>query len=179
MVEHKLWESGCTACTKMIAPSGHNGFGNACRNMFPTWNETAGIQVLIACAIPLPPPFLILRDDTKRKWRLQSRKRFVCCSLRSMFSGPSGDNFRVIPHLPATLGVGNSRFRQEGACVKGRVRDVRVWNEWESFHRSPTKSVRHASRELEMSTMTVWKCCERDWKWSPIVFTWCSFFNQR
>jgi hypothetical protein len=35
--------------------SGHNGFGNARRSMFPTWNQTAGIQVLIACTIPLPP----------------------------------------------------------------------------------------------------------------------------
>jgi hypothetical protein len=31
----------------------------------------------------------------------------------------------------------------------GRVR--------QSFLRSPKKSVRHASRELEMSTMTVWR----------------------
>jgi hypothetical protein len=36
--------------------SGHNGFGYARRSMFPTWNETAGIEVLIACAIPLPSP---------------------------------------------------------------------------------------------------------------------------
>jgi hypothetical protein len=35
--------------------SGHNGFGDTRRSMFPIWNETAGIQVLIACAIPLPP----------------------------------------------------------------------------------------------------------------------------
>jgi hypothetical protein len=26
------------------------GFGNACRSMFPKWNETARIQVMIACA---------------------------------------------------------------------------------------------------------------------------------
>jgi hypothetical protein len=45
-----------TACTNMIGvvSSGHNDFGNACRSMFPTWNEPAGIQVLIACSIPLP-----------------------------------------------------------------------------------------------------------------------------
>jgi hypothetical protein len=44
-----------TPCTKMIGAvsSDHNGFGNAHRSMFPTWNETAGIQVLIPCAIPL------------------------------------------------------------------------------------------------------------------------------
>jgi hypothetical protein len=50
--------------------SGHNGFGNARRSMFPTWNETADIQVLIACAIPLPPSLslslsLSFRDVTK------------------------------------------------------------------------------------------------------------------
>jgi hypothetical protein len=46
------------ACTKMFgaASSGHNDFGDARRSLFPTWNETAGIQVLTACAIPLNPP---------------------------------------------------------------------------------------------------------------------------
>jgi hypothetical protein len=33
--------------------NGHNSFGNAPRNKFPTWNETAGIEVLIAYGIPL------------------------------------------------------------------------------------------------------------------------------
>jgi hypothetical protein len=28
--------------------NGHNGFGSAHRSMYPTWNETTGIQVLIA-----------------------------------------------------------------------------------------------------------------------------------
>jgi hypothetical protein len=115
---------------KMIGAlsSGHNSFGNACESMFPTWNETAGIQVLIACAIRLPPS-LSVRDVIKRKWELWSRKRFACCSLRSMnqlflFSGPSGDNFRVNPHLPTVFGVGISSFRQWGASVKGKVQDV-------------------------------------------------------
>jgi hypothetical protein len=45
-----------TARNKMIgaASNGHKGFGNARRSMFPTWNETASIQVLISCAIPPP-----------------------------------------------------------------------------------------------------------------------------
>jgi hypothetical protein len=89
---------GSRACTKMIGAvsSGRNGFGNARRSMFPTWNETAGIQVLVACAIPLPSPLsLSVSDVTQRKWRFRSRKRFMCCTLRSMnqlflFSGPSG-----------------------------------------------------------------------------------------
>jgi hypothetical protein len=46
-----------------------------------------------------------------------------------MFSGPSGDNFRVIPHLPTALGVGFSSFRQRDAFVKGEVHDVRVCQE--------------------------------------------------
>jgi hypothetical protein len=78
-------------------------------------------------------------------------------------NGPSGNNFRVVPHLPTALGVGINRFGQGGAFVKGKVQDVRVcrknvWNEWhKSFLRSPKKSVRHASRELENSTMIVWR----------------------
>jgi hypothetical protein len=53
----------------------------------------------------------------------------------SLFSGPSGDNFRVIPHVPTALRVGINSFRQRGAFVKGKkVQDVRVcqmkvWNE--------------------------------------------------
>jgi hypothetical protein len=43
------------------------------------WNETAGIQVLVACPIRLPSLFVL--GVTKRNWRLRSRKRFVCCSL--------------------------------------------------------------------------------------------------
>jgi hypothetical protein len=55
-----------------------------------------------------------------------------------LFSGPSGDNFRAIPHLPTASGVGISSFRQWGTFVKEKVQDVRlcqkkVWNEWDSF----------------------------------------------
>jgi hypothetical protein len=46
-----------------------------------------------------------------------------------LFSGPSGDNFRVIPHLPTALGIGISSFRQHGAFVKGKVQDVRMSEE--------------------------------------------------
>jgi len=50
------------------------------------------------------------------------------------FSGHSGDNSTVIPHLPITLDAGISSFRQEGAFVKEKVQDSRVcqkkaWNE--------------------------------------------------
>jgi hypothetical protein len=44
--------------------SGHNDFEYICRSIFPIWNETAGIEVLLACTIPLPP--LLVREVTKR-----------------------------------------------------------------------------------------------------------------
>jgi hypothetical protein len=55
-----------------------------------------------------------------------------------LFSGPSGDNFRVIPHLPIGLGVDISSFKQMGAFVKGKMQDVHVcqkkeWNERHSL----------------------------------------------
>ena len=43
----------------------HYGFQNARRSKFATWNETAGVQVLCACAIPLPSS-LSDCDVTKR-----------------------------------------------------------------------------------------------------------------
>jgi hypothetical protein len=121
--------------------SDHNGFVNALRSLLPAWNETADIQVLIICTILLSPLSLslLVRDVTKRKWRLRSRKHLVCCSLQNMnqlflFSGPSSDNFRVIPHLPTALDIVISSFRQRSAFVKGKVQDVHVcqkkeWNE--------------------------------------------------
>jgi hypothetical protein len=51
-----------------------------------------------------------------------------------LFSGHSGENFRVIPHLPTALAVDISSFRKWGAIVKGKVQDVhmcqkKMWNE--------------------------------------------------
>jgi hypothetical protein len=96
------------------------------------------------------PPSLSVRDVTRRKWRLRSRTRFVCCSLRSMnqlflFSGPSGDNFRVI-HPATTLGVGIIRFRQRGCLCKGksagrpRVSEETVERVRQSSLRAPCES---------------------------------------
>jgi hypothetical protein len=110
--------------------SRHNGFGNARRNMFPIWKETAGIQVLIACAIVLPTP--LSRSMTLQKKMATAEQKAFCvlqfANQLFQFSGPSGDNFRV----------GISSFRQRGAFVKGKEQDVRVcqkklWNEWDSF----------------------------------------------
>jgi hypothetical protein len=50
-----------------------------------------------------------------------------------LFSGPSSDYFRVIPHVPTAFGTVSS-FRKWGAFVKGYMQDVhmclkKVWNE--------------------------------------------------
>jgi hypothetical protein len=54
----------------------------------------------------------------------------VCEARISFFllSGPSGDNFRVIPHLPTALGFGISSFRQRGVFSKGKVCQKKEWN---------------------------------------------------
>jgi len=43
-----------------------------------------------------------------------------------LFSGHSGNNSTVIPHLPTALGAGISSFRQRGAFVKEKAQDGRV-----------------------------------------------------
>ena len=45
-----------TECIKMIGAVSicHYGYQNARRSNFPKWNERAGVQVLCACATPLP-----------------------------------------------------------------------------------------------------------------------------
>ena len=55
------------ACVKMIGAVSicHYGFQNARRSKFPTCNETAGVQVLCTCAIPLPSSVSVC-DVTKR-----------------------------------------------------------------------------------------------------------------
>jgi hypothetical protein len=151
-------------------PSGRNGFGNARWSMFPTRNETAGIHVLFACAIQLPPPPLSVRDVTKRKWRLRSRKRFVCCSLRSMnqlflFSGLPA-MISEWSHLPTALRVGITSFRETSAGLP-RVSEESVERVRRCFLRNPKKSVRHASRELEMSTMTVRRALRKRLEMKP------------
>jgi hypothetical protein len=73
-----------------------------------------------------------------------------------LFSGPSGNNFSS--NIRQLL----SAVSDNGIPFKGKVQDVRVSEESVervrlSLLRSPKKSVRHASRELEMPTMTVWR----------------------
>jgi hypothetical protein len=117
------------------------------------------------------------------KMATQEQKAFCVLQFATMnqlflLSRASGDNFSVIPHLPTALGVGISSFRQRGdfvkgkkcrtsACVRRKCGTMR-----QIFLRSQKKSVLQASRELQMSTMSEWRRCERDWKWSPVVFSW-------
>ena len=56
-----------TGCIKMIGAVSicHYDFKNAHRSKFPIWNETAGVQVLCACAIPLPSSLSVC-DGPKR-----------------------------------------------------------------------------------------------------------------
>jgi hypothetical protein len=56
--------------------SGCNGFGNARRSIFPTWNERADIQVLSACAIPLP----LSRSVTLQRENGDSGAESVLCA---------------------------------------------------------------------------------------------------
>jgi len=115
-----------TGCIKMIGVVSicHYGFENAHISKFPTWNETAGVQVLCACSIPLPSSLSVC-DVTMRLWRLWSRKRFVCCNLRSMnqlflCSGHSGDNLTVIPPSPNSISLWYQQFQTTGCFCKGK-----------------------------------------------------------
>jgi hypothetical protein len=69
-----------------------------------------------------PPP-----TNSIRRWYQQFQSTGCLCRGKSagrLFSGASGDNFRVISHLPTALVVGISSFRRRGVFVKGKVQDV-------------------------------------------------------
>jgi hypothetical protein len=160
-----------TACTKMIGAvsSGHNGFENAHTRMFPTWNETAGIQVLIACAIPLPPPFYRFRFVRLQRENGDSEKKAFCVLQFSKHeSGVSLQRafwrqFQSGPPSANSIRRWYQQFQTTGCPCKGksaghpRVSEETVERVRQSFLCSPKKFVHPASRELEMSTMTVWR----------------------
>jgi hypothetical protein len=144
-----------------------------------TWNETVGIEVLIACAIPLPPPLSVYLE----KMATPEKKAFCVLRLRSinqlfLFSGPSGGNFRVIPHLPSAIS-------DNGGCLcKGKSAGrPRVPEESEervtSLLRSAKKSVRHASSELQMSTVTVWRVLRKRLHFLQLQYCNLPFFVHR
>ena len=56
----------------------HYDFQNAHRSKFPIWNETAGVQVLCACAIPLP--HLLSRSVTEQNNNGDSGAKSVLCA---------------------------------------------------------------------------------------------------
>jgi len=83
-----------------------------------------------------------------------------------LFSGHSGDNSTVILQLPIALDAGISSFGQWGAFVKGKVQESRMSDESvervrQSFLHSPKKTVRRGSRELKMTSMTVWRVLQK------------------
>jgi hypothetical protein len=84
MLRTKSFWGANTACTRMIAAvlSGHNGFGNARRSLFPTWNETAGIQVLIACVITLAPPPPLSLGPWRYKEKMATPEQKAFCVLQ-------------------------------------------------------------------------------------------------
>jgi hypothetical protein len=131
-----------------------------------------------------PPPHSLPRSVTLQRKNGDSGAESVLCTAVweawiSYFCSarPSSDNFRMIPHLPRALGVGISSFRKRAGFVKGKMYDVRVfqkktWNEWDSLFFA-------VGRNLCAMRVVNWRCqlwlrggcCERDWKWSPIIFT--------
>jgi hypothetical protein len=155
--------------------------------MFPTWNETVGIQVLIACAIPLPP---LILGPWRYKGKMATPEQKALCMLKiakheSVFSLQQTFRRQFQSDLPSANSIRrwHQEFQTMGAFVKGKVQDVRVcqkkmWNE--------SRQLFFAVRRNPCAMRVVnWRCrlwlcggrCERDWKWSLIFFTWCSYFN--
>jgi hypothetical protein len=97
--------------------------------------------------------------DQKAFWVLQFAKHESVVSVQGAFRRqfqsdlPSVNSIRLLHQL----------FHTTGSLCKGkisgrpRVSEEIVERARQSFLPSPKKSVRHASLELEMSTMTVWK----------------------
>jgi hypothetical protein len=94
------------------------------------------------------------------------QKAFCALSLRSMnqlflSSGPSGDNFRVIRHLPTTLDIGISSLCKGKSAGRLRVSEESVEGVRQFFLRILKNCERHASRDLQMSTVTVLKALRK------------------
>jgi hypothetical protein len=126
---------------------------------------------------PLPPPLsLTIRDVTKRKWRLRSRRRSVLQFMNQLFlfSEPSGDNFRLIWHLPTSNRCWYQQFQTKGCLCKGKSAGTSACvrrNEWDSHFFT-------VRRNLCAMRVVSWRC--RLWMCVgcyPIIFTWCSFFS--
>jgi hypothetical protein len=144
--------------------SGHNDFGSAHRRTFPTWNETAAIQVLIECAIPLPPLYLTVRNVTNTntiqiKNGDSGAEGVFCAAVAKHESVVSLQRafrrqFQSDPPSANSMGHWYQQFQTNVCLYKGksagrpRVSEENVKRVRQSFLRSPKKSVRHASREF-------------------------------
>jgi transposase len=144
----------------------HNGFGNAHRRMLPTWIEIASIPICDRMLNPtLPLSFGPWRYKEKmatpeqKAFRvLQFAKVEVVVSLQQAFrwqfqrdlTSASSirrwyKQFQTTGYLCEGKSAGRPRFRRK--CGTSEI----------VFTSQSEKSVRHASRELEMSTVTVWR----------------------
>jgi hypothetical protein len=156
--------------------SGHNGFGNA-RRWFPYGTKEQVLKFWPHAQSHSPSLFLgpwryknkMATPKQKALCVLQFAKRGAVVSVQRNFRW----QFQRDPPSATALEVGISSFRQGSAfksAGRPRVGEESAQRVRQSVLRSPKESVRHDSRELEMWTI----CggyCERDWKWSLIVFT--------
>jgi hypothetical protein len=104
------------------ASSDHIGFGNARRSMFSIWNETASIQVLIACTMPSPSlsPSVTLQKkmatpELKAFCVLQFVKHESVVSVQRAFRG----QFQRDPPSANSIRRWYQQFRAMGCFVKG------------------------------------------------------------
>jgi len=97
-------------------------------------------QVFKFCAHAQSHSSLLSRSVTEQNDNSDSGAKSVLCTAICeayqlfLFSGHSGNNSTVIPHLPIALDAGISSFRQLGAFVKEKVQEGRMchkeaWNE--------------------------------------------------
>jgi hypothetical protein len=66
----------------------------------------------------------------------------------------------------------------QGNVQDVRMRQKKVWHEWDSLFFAVRRNL--CAMRVVNWRCRLWLCegcCERDWKWSPVVFTWYSFFN--
>jgi hypothetical protein len=121
----------------------------------------------IACAIPLPPS-LSLSVTLQRGNGESAAESVLCatvCEVESVVSVQRAFRPQFQSDPPAAKNISRlyQQYQTKG-CVRKRenagsprVSEESVERMRASFLRSPKKSVRHASREMEMSTMTVWR----------------------
>ena len=116
-----------TECIKMIGAISicHYVFENARISTFSTWNEGTGVQVLCACAVPLPSS--LSRSVTSQNDNGDSGAESVLCAaiceaLNQLFlcSGHSGDNLTVIPPSPNSIRRWYQQLQTTGCLCKGK-----------------------------------------------------------